>query len=200
MEIKGQEVLSLWDALCCSIHLSVRWRHCKIFHPTYDFLQTHLQKPEMFWVHEWRVSEETRLVISRLLRTFSTRRSMSKSGTGNDYLLHYLKSPMKSTFKCLCNQTPLWRLIMSKSLRISEDQDDRKKGTLSNQPWLLRVKPTVLLGRWVQQPIKDMTSLGTDFEMHARWQGSVEEPHVKCSSTPPTENLLKTKYRVKTWH
>ncbi len=50
---------------------------------------------------------------------------------------------------------------------------------LSNQPRLRRVTPTVLLGSWVLQPIKDVTSLGTDFKTHAKWQGSVEEPTAK---------------------
>jgi hypothetical protein len=39
----------------------------------------------------------------------------------------------------------------------------------------MRVTPTALLGSWVLQLIEDMTSLRTDFEMHAKWQGSVEE-------------------------
>jgi hypothetical protein len=68
---------------------------------------------------------------------------------------------------------------MSKSLRNPEDQDDRKKGTLSNQPRLTRVTPSAILGSWVLQPIKDMMSFGTDFETHAKWQGSVEEPAAK---------------------
>jgi hypothetical protein len=38
---------------------------------------------------------------------------------------------------------------------------------------------TALLGSWVQQLIEDMLSLGTDFEMHAIWQGCVEEPTAK---------------------
>jgi hypothetical protein len=37
----------------------------------------------------------------------------------------------------------------------------------------------VLLSRWEQQLFKDMTSLGTDFEMHAYWQGCAEEPTAK---------------------
>ncbi len=65
---------------------------------------------------------------------------------------------------------------MSTNLNNPEDQADRKKGTLSNQPRLILVTPTVLLGSWVRQPIEDMTSLGTDFEMHAYWQGYTEEP------------------------
>jgi hypothetical protein len=50
---------------------------------------------------------------------------------------------------------------------------------LSDQPLLTHVTPTALLGSWVLQPIKDVTSLGTDFKMHAKWQGSVEEPAAK---------------------
>jgi hypothetical protein len=50
---------------------------------------------------------------------------------------------------------------------------------LRDQPRLTQVTPTLLLGSWVLQPIKDMTSLGTDFETHAKWQGSIEEPTAK---------------------
>jgi hypothetical protein len=67
---------------------------------------------------------------------------------------------------------------MSMSLKNPEDQADRKKGMLSNQPQLMCVTPTALLSIWVQQPIKDMTSLGTDVE-HASWQGYAEEPAAK---------------------
>ncbi len=45
---------------------------------------------------------------------FSTRWSTSKSGTEKDHLLRYLRSPVKSTFKRLCKQTPLWLVVMSK--------------------------------------------------------------------------------------
>jgi hypothetical protein len=68
---------------------------------------------------------------------------------------------------------------MSTNLRKPKVQDDRKKRMLSNQPRLTRVTPIALLGGWVLQPIEDMTSLGTDFEMHAYWQEYVEEPAVK---------------------
>jgi hypothetical protein len=68
---------------------------------------------------------------------------------------------------------------MSKRLRNPEDQDDCKKGTLSDQPQLTRVTPTALLGSWVLQPIKDMMSLRTDFKTHAKWQGYIEEPTAK---------------------
>jgi hypothetical protein len=50
---------------------------------------------------------------------------------------------------------------------------------LSNQPQLTCVTPTALLGSWVLQPIEGVTSLGTDFEKHVIWQGSIEEPVAK---------------------
>ncbi len=114
VETQGQEELSLRDALCRSTHLNIRWHHRKILRPTRNFLQMHLQEPELFLVHEWCVSEETCLVILRFLRRFSMRRSTSKSGTGKDYLSHYLRSPAKSTFKHLYKQMPLWLVVMRK--------------------------------------------------------------------------------------
>ncbi len=110
-------MLSLRGALRCSTHLSIRWHHREILRPTRDFLQTHLQEPELFLLHKWSVSGETPLVILRLLREISTRRSTSKGGTKKDYLLHYLRSPVKSTFKHLCKQTPLWLVVMRKEPR-----------------------------------------------------------------------------------
>jgi hypothetical protein len=50
---------------------------------------------------------------------------------------------------------------------------------LSDQPRLSRITSTALLCRWGQQPLKDMKSLGTDFETLAIWQGYVEEPAAK---------------------
>jgi hypothetical protein len=70
-------------------------------------------------------------------------------------------------------------LSWAKCLRNPEDQDDHKKGMLSNQLQLTHVTPTALLGSWVLQPIKDVTSLGTDIETHAKWQGSLKESVVK---------------------
>jgi hypothetical protein len=87
---------------------------------------------------------------------------------------------MKRTFKCLFKDTPLWRIFMSKHLRKPKEQDDHVEGTLRDEPRLMHVTPTVLLGSWIPQPIEDhMTSLGTDFETHANWQGCVEVPAAK---------------------
>jgi hypothetical protein len=60
-----------------------------------------------------------------------------------------------------------------------ENPEECKKGTLSDQPWLLRITSTVLLSHRGCQSLKDMTSLGTDFEMHAIWQGYIEDPAAK---------------------
>jgi hypothetical protein len=50
---------------------------------------------------------------------------------------------------------------MSTNIKNPKDQDDCKKGTLSNQPQVMCVMPTALLG--------------TDFEMHTYMQGYGEE-------------------------
>jgi hypothetical protein len=124
MEIQGQEVLSLRDTLCCSTRLNIGCYH-KTQNST-PYAQLPIDAPtraRFSLVHKWQVSEETHLVISRLLWEISTRRSTSKSGTGKDYLLCYLRSPAKSTFKCLYKQTPLWLVVMRKE---------------PQEPWIIR--------------------------------------------------------------
>ncbi len=109
---------------------------------------------------------------------FSMRKSTSESGTKKDYFA-CLRSSAKNTFKCLIKDTLLWCGIMSTNLKNPREQDDCKKGTLSNQPQLTCITSTALLGSWWWQLIEDMTFLGTDFEMHANWQGYTEEPATK---------------------
>ncbi len=131
----------------------------------YINVQTNCICGSPFYLHSDGWALQTRLVKLRLLRPFSTRKSTNVSGARKDYL-SCLRSPTKSTFKCLFKDILLWHGVMSMHLRNPEEQDDRNKGTLSNQPRLMCVTPTALLGSWVLKPIKDMTSLGTDFEMH----------------------------------
>jgi hypothetical protein len=64
-------------------------------------------------------------------------------------------------------------------LLYTPDPEKCKKGTLSDQPRLLRVTSMAPLCCWGQQSLKDMTSLETDFEMHAIWQGYLEDPAAK---------------------
>jgi hypothetical protein len=66
-----------------------------------------------------------------------------------------------------------------KGLLYAHDPEKCKKGLLSDQPQLSRITATALLCHWGRQSLKDVTSLVTDVEMHAIWQGYVEEPAVK---------------------
>jgi hypothetical protein len=88
---------------------------------------------------------------------------------------------------------------MKTNLKNPEEQDNREKGMLSNQPRLMHVTPTVLLGSWRGQPIEDMTSLGTDFEMHAYWQGYTEEPAAKELVARNTRTIASGKAQGTYW-
>ncbi len=83
--------------------------------------------------------------------------------------------------KRLFKQTPLWLIVRSRSLRIPEEQDDRKKRDVE-QSALTHACHThctpMQLGTTANW---SMTFLGTDFEKHAIWQGSIEEPAAKDS-------------------
>jgi hypothetical protein len=89
---------------------------------------------------------------------------------------------------------------MSKHLRKPKEQDDRKEGMLSDQPRLTSVTPTVLLGTWILQPIKDMTSLGTDFKTHANWQGYVEMPTAKDFVARKVNTIALSKVQGTHWN
>jgi hypothetical protein len=64
----------------------------------------------------------------------------------------------------------------------------------------MRVTPTALLGSWVLQPIEGMTSLGTDFEKRAKWQGSVEEPAAKDFLVRKICTIKLTKVQGTSWN
>jgi hypothetical protein len=89
---------------------------------------------------------------------------------------------------------------MRKLLRNPEDQDDQKKGMLSDQPQLTCVTPTALLGSWVLQRIKGMTSFGTDFVTHTNWQGSVKEPTAKDSIAKNVCTTVLNKVQRTNWN
>ncbi len=93
--------------------------------------------------------------------------------------MRFLRSPAKSTSSVSASRL---RSDSSSQERASGTQKNKlttRKGTLSNQPRLTCVTPTARLVSWVLQPIEGVTSLGTDFEKRAIWQGSVEEPAAK---------------------
>jgi hypothetical protein len=89
---------------------------------------------------------------------------------------------------------------MSTHLRNPKDQADRKKRTLRDLPRLTCITPTVHLGSWGQEPIKDMMSLRTDFEMHAYWQGYAEEPTAKGFTTRKARVIASGKARGTHWN
>jgi hypothetical protein len=109
----------------------------------------HLQEPEFFLVHEYCVSQETRLVK--------------------------LTAPTSRFFgEATCESSTKKGLLYT-----PENPEEGKKGILSDWPRLLRIASMVLLSRWGRQSLEDMTSLETDFETHAIRQGYVEDPAAK---------------------
>jgi hypothetical protein len=152
----------------------------QILRPTSDFLQTHLQEPEILFC--WFTSEAfcKRPFLSyhdsyvKFYEEIYERRWYRKrttycvsGGVTHEYL------------KRLYRQTPLCLIIRSRSLRIPEEQDDRKKRDVE-QSAPTQARHThctpMQLGTTADQ---SMTFLGTDFKKHAIWQGSVEKPTAK---------------------
>jgi hypothetical protein len=157
----------------------------------------HLKEQGFFLVHEWRVYQETHLVQVLAPTSLFLEEATSKSST-KKRLLYAPEESGKEHFKCLSLDTPLRRDVMSTNLKYPKD--DRKKGMLSDQPRLTHVTPTVLLGSWVWQPIEDMMSLGTDFEMHAIWQGYVEDPAVKDFVVTKAHTIALSKAQGTHWN
>ncbi len=56
-----------------------------------------------------------------------------------------------------------------KGLLYTHDPEKCKKGMLSDQPQLSRITSLALLCHWGRQLLKDMMSLGTDFEHQKRY-------------------------------
>ncbi len=66
--------------------------------------------------------------------------------------------------------------------------------------WLTLVTSTAFLGSWVLEPIEDMTSLGTDFEMHNNWQGYVEAPPAKDFVPRKVHTIALSKVQGTHWN
>ncbi len=102
-----------------------------------------------------------------------------RGGPETDYLLRFLRSPAKSTSSVSASRLRSDSLSWERASGSQRNKLTARKGMLSNQSWLTCITPTAFLVSWVLQPIEGVTSLGTDFEKHAIWQGSVEEPAAK---------------------
>jgi hypothetical protein len=128
-----------------------------------------------FWFKSYAFLKRPILFDYWLLCPIFYKETTSKSSTEKG-LLYALEGSCKEHLKCLILDTPLWCDVMSTILKIPEEPE---KGMLSDQPWLMRVTSTALLCHWGQQLLEDMMFLGTDFEMHAIWQGYIEESAAK---------------------
>ncbi len=110
-------------------------------------------------VHKWRNSQETCLLKELTPTSIFYKVATSKSSTKIG-LLYMLKESHKEYLQVsLHGYSPLT------CCHEHEPQE----------PW----RSTALLGCWGRQSLKGVTSLGTDFETHAIWQGYVEEPAAK---------------------
>ncbi len=89
-----------------------------------------------------------------------------------------LKRPVLLKYWLLCPFS-MRKPCIEGLLYAPEKPEKCKKGTLSDRPRLSCITSTALLSRWGRQLLKDMTSLGTDFETHAIQQGYVEDPAAK---------------------
>ncbi len=180
--------------------MSIRWHHHKILCPACNFLQMHLQEPDFFWF-------TSDAFLKRHISSFWD--SYMKFPRED---LQAKVVPERTTYcvtwgvlQRVSSSVSASRLrsnlsTQKKSLRNPEGQEDCKKKTLSNQPQLTRIIPTALLDSWGLQPIKDMTSLGTDFETHAKWQGSVEEPAAKNFVARKVCTIELTKVQGTSWN
>ncbi len=132
-----------------------------ILHPTRDFLQMHLQEPEILFFCS-RVTHFGR-DPSHHIETptwISTRRSTSKGGTENGLLIAFLEESRMSTSSV---STGRLRSDSSSEAEASGSQKNKlttRKGTWSNQPQLTHVTPIALLCSWVLQPIEVWRSSG----------------------------------------
>ncbi len=180
MEFQGQEVLSLRDNLRCSTHVNIRWRHRKLYAlRATSYRCTYESQIFFFWFTSDVFLKRPILSFWDSYVEFLRGDLQAKVVPETDYLSRFLRSPAKSISSVsasrLCSDSLSWK-------RASWTQKNKlttRKGTLSKQLQLTRVTPTVLLASWVLQPIKGVTSLGTDFEKRAIWQGSIEEPAAK---------------------
>ncbi len=126
MELQGKEMLSLWDTHR-STHPSIRWRHCEILRPTRNFLQMHLQEPEFFF---WFTSDAfPKRPVSSCQDSYVKflQGHLQAKVVPKQTLIAFLEESREEYLKRLCKQTPLWLVIMRKSLRKPEEQADRKK-------------------------------------------------------------------------
>ncbi len=175
--------------------------------PTRDFLKTHLQEPDFFGS---RVSD---LFLKRPILSNQDSYVLciwgslpAKAVPRKDHFTR-LRSPAKITFKCLILDTPLWHGIMSTNLKNPKEQDDLKKGTLSNHP-LNNVRHTHCTFRQLGTTATQRYDVPRDWllnwcqlarvcwETHCKGTCSKEHPHIASGNVRGTYwNKIKCKER-----
>ncbi len=157
-----------------------RWRHCKFYAlRTTSYGRTYKSQNSFFG------SRVTHFVIrdpSCHIKTptwISMRRSTSKGGNRNGLLIALLEESREEYLMRLCKPTPLWLIVMSRSLRNPEEQDEGKKRDVEQSAPTHTRHTHCASGQLGTTADWSTTFLGTDFKKHAIWQGSVEEPAAK---------------------
>jgi hypothetical protein len=97
-----------------------------------DFLQMHLQEPEVFWFMSNTFLKRPVSLKYWLLCLCFYKEVTSKSSTKKG-LLHAPEESGKEHFKCLSLDTPLWHDVMSMSLKepAAKDFVERKAHTIA---------------------------------------------------------------------
>ncbi len=173
-------MLCLRDSPWSSTHEGVpRWRHCKFYAlRTTSYRRTYKSQKFFFWFMSdafWKrpilsyqdsyVNFYKEIYEQRWYRKWTTYRV--SGGITQEYL------------KRLYKQTPLWLVIRSRSLRIPEEQDDRKKRDFEKSAPTHARHTHCASWQMGTTANRSTTFLGADFKKRAIWQGSIEEPAAK---------------------
>jgi hypothetical protein len=170
-------MLSLWDSTQSSTHKGVpRWRHREFYALcATSYRRTYKSQNFFFGSRVTHFGRDPSRPI-KTPRWFFTRRSTSEGGTGNGLLIAFLEESRKSTLNVstsrLCSDS-------SSGAEASGSQKNKmtaRKGTLSNQPRLMRVTPTALLGSWVLQLIEVRSSSGLTLRSVPYGKGPLRNP------------------------
>ncbi len=148
--------------------------------PTRNFLQTHLQEPEILFVGS-RVMRFVR-DPSHHIETptwISMRRSTSKGGTGKGLLILFLEKSRMSTSSVSTGRLHSDLSSRAETSGFHKNKMTARKGTWSYQPQLKCVTPIALLCSRVLQPIEIWRSLGLTLWSMPYGKGSVKEPAAK---------------------
>ncbi len=177
---RGLEVLSLQDSPRSSTHEGVpRWRHRKFYDlRATSYRCTYKSKKFFFWFTSdafWKrpISSYQDSYVNFYEEIYERRwyRKRTTYPVSGGVMQEYLKR--------LYKQTALWLIIRSRSLRIPEEQDERKKRDVE-QSAPTHARHTRCASRQMGNTADRSTMfLGTDFEKRVIWQGSVEEPAAK---------------------